>query len=95
MSSIKELVSEVQEAGGFIGHVEVKAVTNAAAAAAAVTDYGIFATNEINAGEVLISVPFSQCISSESVVTNEKLKCIFDCEDFAGLVSYPDEVVAM
>lgn len=96
---IGKLIHEVQEKGGVIMQVEIKPTRNMPPAAEEVSDgqveYGIFATGSINMGEVLISLPVSQCISAEMVRANTSLKCIFECEDFAGLVAYPDEVVAL
>lgn len=56
------------------------------------TGTGIFATAAIAAREVIVSVPFSQCISTESVMTT----CLSEIITIRpGLMNYPDEVIAM
>jgi hypothetical protein len=54
---------------------------------------GIFATTAVEKGTVLIKVPFASTISVERVVGCEALAQIF--ADNEGLLSYPDEVLAI
>jgi SET domain/Rubisco LSMT substrate-binding len=53
---------------------------------------GVFATKCIDAGETLISVPFSECISMESVSKSGLKKVV---EEQPGLLEYQDEVIAL
>ena len=53
---------------------------------------GIFATKAIPARTTLVSVPFKQCISVESVSKSALMSLI---ENRPGLLNYPDEVIAM
>jgi hypothetical protein len=53
---------------------------------------GVFAKSAIPAKAVLVSVPFSECISTESVMTS----CLSEIINIRpGLLNYPDEVIAM
>ena len=54
---------------------------------------GIYANKTISAGETLISVPYNMCITPDAIVQNQLLQPIFS--DNAGIVDYPDEVLAI
>jgi hypothetical protein len=54
---------------------------------------GIVATEEIKMDEVLLSVPYSQCISAANIRANPTLSVIF--LDSPGLLDYPDEILAL
>eukprot|EP01033_Poteriospumella_lacustris_P011984 gene11984-8557_t len=54
---------------------------------------GVFAKDRVARGEVLMSVPYSLCISARAVSEHELLKEIF--VDNPGLLNYPDEVLAL
>lgn len=54
---------------------------------------GIVATEIIKADEVLLSIPYSQCISAANIRANPALSVIF--LDNPGLVDYPDEILAL
>ena len=89
MSAIEELSRTFHENGGTLNHVEIKLVGDST------SEYGIFASSHLMGGETIISVPYSLCISAESILSSEQLSCVFEADDFAGLVNYPDEVMAV
>lgn len=53
---------------------------------------GVFATQSISPRQVLVQVPFSTCLSVESVLASP-LRVVFD--DNPGVLDYPDEVLAI
>jgi protein-histidine N-methyltransferase len=55
--------------------------------------FGIFAREPMAAGETIVKVPFSHCISAEVVAKSTVLKELF--ADNSGLLQYPDEVLAI
>ena len=84
-SEILALISNVTENGGSVSeNISFVHTTEAGT--------GIFATAPIAARAVLVSVPFSHCISTESVMTT----CLSEIIEIRpGLMSYPDEIIAM
>ena len=90
-NSIYDLFQRV-ETEGVINNVEVKPVTYVENENN--DQYGIFSTKALNAKEILISVPYHLCISLDAVFQS-KLSCIFQSDEFSGLISYPDEVMAI
>ena len=84
-SHMRNLVSHATEKGGEVSE-KINFIYNKE------TGTGIFATAAIAAREVLLSVPFSQCISTESVMAT----CLSEIITIRpGLMNYPDEVIAM
>jgi hypothetical protein len=55
--------------------------------------FGIFARSDVAAGETLINVPFSLCITTEKIASSETLKQLISENE--GLMNYPDEVLAI
>lgn len=84
-SSMRNLISHATEKGGEVSE-KINFVYSKE------TGTGIFATAAIAAREVILSVPFSQCISTESVMAT----CLSEIITIRpGLMNYPDEVIAM
>ena len=84
-SHMRNLISHATEKGGEVSE-KINFIYNKE------TGTGIFATAAIAAREVLLSVPFSQCISTESVMAT----CLSEVITIRpGLMNYPDEVIAM
>ena len=84
-SVMRDLISHVIERGGKVSD-NVKFVHNEESGT------GIFATSALAAREVLVSIPYSQCITAESVLTT----CLSEIlSSRPGLMNYPDEVIAM
>jgi hypothetical protein len=54
---------------------------------------GVYAANNIPKGTNVISVPFSQCITKEAVVSYDPLRQLF--EETPSLLDYPDEVLCV
>ena len=90
-NSIYDLFQRV-ETEGVINNVEVKPVTYVENENN--DQYGIFSTKALNDKEILISVPYHLCISLDAVFQS-KLSCIFQSDEFSGLISYPDEVIVI
>ena len=91
--NLQELSSLVVQKGGEIsGAIEIRAL--ALESAVSTPEYGIFSTAAIPESSVIMSIPYAQCISVEAVMSS-RLSCVFEREDYAGLVSFPDEVIAL
>lgn len=90
MTTLSQLVSLVIQNGAEISDdITVRALEMTTP-----PEYGIFSTSTIGQSSAIISIPYGLCISVESVLST-KLSCIFDCSDYAGLVNFPDEVIAI
>jgi hypothetical protein len=78
--AIEVLLQSIVEAGGSLSdNCEIR-------------NGGIFAKDEIDDGHVILKVPFSQCISKESV-QNSSLSRIL--EEYPALLDFEDELLAM
>lgn len=83
---INTLKQNIRDHGGRVSnHVDVK--NNP------LSGYGIFANNYIQQGDELVSIPFSVCISVESIKANPALSKIF--VENPGLDSFPDEILSI
>jgi len=83
---LTEVGDEIRAKGGLVNNrVEFVSSEN--------EGFGVFASGPIKRGETLIQVPFSMCITVNKVVEFAGLKQVF--EDNAGLLDYPDEVLAI
>jgi hypothetical protein len=84
-SAIQALVIHVAQKGGRVSE-NINFVHSQEAGT------GIFATASIPARVELVSIPFIECISAESVMTT----CLSEIINIRpGLLSYPDELIAM
>ena len=82
--AVKELLSHILENGGTFNKVDLKY--------SATEGYSLFSTEKLSEGEVAISVPYSLCLSLDSILAGP-LSVVLDlCPD---IMAYPDEVLAM
>jgi hypothetical protein len=84
-SHIQDLIAHVTERGGKVSE-KIKFVHNEESGT------GIFAACAIASRAVLVTVPFSECISTESVMAT-RISEIVNIRQ--GLLEYPDEVIAL
>jgi hypothetical protein len=54
---------------------------------------GVYSAKDLPTGTVIMSIPFADCISTESIIQSEALRHIF--AEQQGLTDYPDEVLAI
>lgn len=88
--SLKDLVINVIQNGGSI----LDSVTFCDSSRTSNDEgYGVFSKSYIEKNSVIMSIPFSMCISSSLVSSNSQLMQIF--ADNPGLLDYPDEVVSV
>lgn len=82
--AVKELLTYVLENGGTFNKVELKYSET--------EGYSVFATDQLSVGEIAISVPYSLCLSLDSILQGP-LSVVLDL--YPDIISYPDEVLAM
>jgi hypothetical protein len=85
MNEIESLLTYISSKGAVVQGVEFKDSPDSGC--------GIFAKSQLTKGESLISVPFSLCITANSIAISPQLKGIF--VDNPGFLDYPDEVLAI
>jgi len=83
LGAVGELTEQIVSGGGSVENVLFKPSGSGV---------GIFAECDLAAGSTLISVPFQMCLSVE-MISQSSIGGIF--EDNAGLLQYPDEVLAI
>jgi hypothetical protein len=83
-SNVEELVTRTQLKGAQIHKVSIQQTDSAG--------YGIFATSPISYGDILLEIPFTECISIDRILASP-LSIIFD--DNPDLLSYPDEILCL
>jgi hypothetical protein len=83
-SNVEELVTKTQLKGGQIHKVSIQQTPS--------SGYGIFATSPISYGDILLEIPFSECITIDRILSSP-LSVIFD--DNPDLLSYPDEILCL
>ena len=82
--TVKDLLGHILDNGGTFNKVELKY--------SATEGYSLFASEELKAGEVAISVPYSLCLSVDSILKGPLSVVLDVCPD---IMAYPDEVLAM
>jgi hypothetical protein len=88
LSSLKQLITNCIEKGSAISDaIEFRYEESGG--------IGVFATSSCSKGNTLISIPLSLCLTSNAVVTYEKLSIVFENEERKQLVDFPDEVLAI
>lgn len=84
--ALDSLTAEIVAAGGFVNDcVEFSSSGH--------EGFGVFTKSTVVAGDALITVPFNMCITVDKITAYAPLKQLF--EDNAGLLQYPDEVLAI
>lgn len=91
-SPLIELIELVTSQGGFI-HPSTAFMQPAFEGGKADEGFGVFVDSAVAADTELIRVPLSVCISAQAVQAEPALQCVFN--DNPGLLSYPDEVLAL
>jgi hypothetical protein len=89
LDHVDTMVARVQGMGGKINN-EMFTFQNSDTPDAGM---GVYATRDIKQGELLMEVPFSECLSPEKVMKCPTLAHIF--EEQQGLKDFPDEVLAI
>lgn len=96
-TSLLALIDYVSLNGGVINSsidfVPSTAINSKQSSLSVSTDYGIIATSDIGEKDLLISVPYHVCITTELIISSPLLKDLFDVNP--GLKDYPDEVLAI
>ena len=82
--AVKDLLAYILENGGTFNKVELKYSET--------EGYSLFAAEQLTAGEVAISVPYSMCLSIDSILKGPLSVVLDVCPD---IMAYPDEVLAM
>lgn len=83
-AELEELVSGTQLRGGSLSKIEIRNVPQ--------SGYGVYATAPISPGDILIEIPFAECISIDRILQSP-LSVIF--QDNPDLLSYPDEILCL
>lgn len=81
---VKELLKHILENGGTFNKLELKYSET--------EGYSFFATEKLSPGEVAVSVPYSLCLSVDSILKGPLSVVLDVCPD---ILAYPDEVLAM
>jgi hypothetical protein len=82
--AVQDLLTHILENGGSFNKVQLKY--------SATEGYSVFATHSLTQGEVAISVPYSLCLSLDSILKGPLSVILDSCPD---ILTYPDEVLAM
>lgn len=85
-SELAHLVETLSATGGFVDEkVEFKGTKD--------RGMGVYVNAPVEPKTILIRVPFHMCISVDLIVSSPRLSVVF--QDNPGLLSYPDEVLAI
>jgi hypothetical protein len=83
-SEVNELISDTQLKGGQLSKTEIRYSPQ--------SGHGVYATASISPGDILIEIPFAECISIDRILKSP-LSVIF--QDNPDILSYPDEILCL